>query len=127
MKTINGAKDVYELVREPLFGEEQEYCIAITCNLANNLIAVNWLTAGTDKAVHISPKMIARKAILDNATGVVIVHNHPSGDVNPSKEDIVQTTKLRDALNLFDICLMDHVIVADKSYFSFADDRVTNE
>ena len=60
------------------------------------------------------------------ACGVILVHTHPSGNSTPSTADIDATRKLREALKLFDIKLMDHIIIGDGQYYSFADEEVTD-
>lgn len=59
-----------------------------------------------------------------DAKGVIVCHNHPSGDIAPTKSDIKQTETIKKALDLFSLCLVDHIILGEKSYFSFADDTV---
>ncbi len=61
-------------------------------------------------------------AVESTASGVVIAHNHPSGQIVPSEQDKIITKKLKDALKLFEISLLDHVIIGDQVYFSFSDD-----
>ena len=61
-------------------------------------------------------------AILGNASGIILTHNHPSGNLQPSKQDDVLTEKLRDAAKLFDIRLLDHIIISDCGYYSYLDE-----
>ena len=121
MKEITKAKDVFELMCESLKDMEQEYCIAITVNNANILQGIHWISCGTDTSVTISNKMIAKKAVCDNASGVILVHNHPSGNPKPSIADIKSTEELRNGLDFLDISLMDHVIIAGDKFYSFVE------
>ena len=81
-------------------------------------------SGGLDSIV-IDNRMIVKEALLKSATGVIIAHNHPSGNCMPSSSDIQQTQALAKALNFLQISLVDHLIIADDSYFSFADEKIT--
>lgn len=125
MKTISNSRGVYDLVSKPLFGEEQEHLILVTVNSANAVTGIHWLCSGSDTSVTFSVKQVVRQAVINNARGICIVHNHPSGDPMPSIPDIKNTEDLKKALELFDITFMDHVIVSDRRYYSFSDGTVT--
>lgn len=83
------------------------------------------LSKGTIDHTAIDCRTVLRNALLLNASSFILLHNHPSGDPNPSKEDISFTDKLRKACSLIDINLLDHIIVGDESFFSFAEDTTT--
>ena len=125
MKKVNGSADVYELVSEPLKNEIQEKVLLITVNKANEVKGVHLMAMGSDTQVVMPLKLIARQALMDVACGVILVHNHPSGNVRPSSADIKETERLKKALDVLDISLMDHVIVSDGKYYSFADEKVS--
>lgn len=124
MSSINNSADVYQLVSEPLQNEIQEKVLIVTLNRADEVQGVHLMAIGSDTEVVFPVKLIARQALMDVACGVIVVHNHPSGNVRPSSADIKQTEKLRDALRLLDVSLMDHVIVGKGKWFSFADEEV---
>jgi DNA repair protein RadC len=65
-----------------------------------------------------------RHAISHLASGIILIHNHPSGQLKPSRQDIGLTQKLKEGASLFDIKLLDHLIVTDNSYYSFADEGI---
>jgi DNA repair protein RadC len=69
-------------------------------------------------------RIILKNAVLLTASGVIVAHNHPSGNLNPSESDIKITTKIKEAGNLLDIQLLDHLIIYDSDYYSFADNGV---
>ena len=69
----------------------------------------------------IDPRIVIRRALDRNASGIVLVHNHPSGNAYPSEQDILNTNKVQLAASYFDMRLLDHVIIADTSPFSFAE------
>ena len=91
-------------------------------DIRGNIISFDdCLFKGTINFTAFSPREILQTALLCNAYAVLLVHNHPSGDPNPSKEDKNVTENLRQALRLFDMKLTDHLIIGEKDFFSFAD------
>lgn len=123
MRTVKSSADVFAIVSEPLKESIQEKVLLLTLNKANAVIGVHVMAIGSDTQVVMPTKLIARQALLDVACGVVLVHNHPSGNVRPSQADIEQTEKLRKALNCLEMNLLDHVIVSDGKWFSFAEEE----
>lgn len=123
MKEIRNSADVFAIVSEPLKESIQEKVLLLTLNKANAVIGVHVMAVGSDTQVVIPTKLIARQALLDVACGVVLVHNHPSGNVRPSQADIEQTDRLRQALHVLDMNLLDHVIVSDGKWWSFAEEE----
>ncbi len=88
-------------------------------NKRNILIADEFVDAGTVDKIAIYPREIARMSLLHGATAIILVHNHPSGDPTPSKEDIEITMKIIEALAPINVTVHDHVIVAEHNHFSF--------
>jgi DNA repair protein RadC len=88
-------------------------------NKKNILIADEFIDAGTIDKIAIYPREISKMALLHGAAALVLVHNHPSGDPNPSREDIEITNRIIEALNPISVSMHDHVIVAEHSHFSF--------
>lgn len=123
MNNIRNSADVFAIVSSPLKEQIQEHVMILTLNAANDVIGTHVMAVGSDTAVIIPKKLIARQAVLDVACGVVLVHNHPSGNVQPSAADIRETGQLKDALNTLEINLVDHVIVSGGKWFSFADEE----
>lgn len=123
MNNIKSSADVFAIVSSPLKDEIQECLGVITMNSANDVIGLHWMCKGSDTAVQMPVKLILRQALMDVACGIVLVHNHPSGHVQPSAADIKQTEKLKSACDLMDISLMDHVIVGGDKWYSFADEE----
>ena len=81
------------------------------------------VSKGTLTHTSIDNRTILRRALLCNAVGIIILHNHPSGDPSPSSADIKFTRSLHRACSLIGVNLLDHIIVSDKSFFSFADEK----
>lgn len=99
-----------------------EECWIMYLNRGNRLIAQEKLSSGGLGSTVMDTKMILKKAMGKLASSIILVHNHPSGNRTPGKEDIIQTQRLKEAAKACDICLMDHLIIAGNSYFSFSDD-----
>ena len=126
MVQISNSYDAANLFKALIKYPEQEELFVCSLTAARHVKDFHFVGLGTDAAVCISPKIIAKPAVLDMAAGVIICHTHPSGNPRPSKADIEQTEKLRKALQLFDIELTDHIIIAGDQYFSFVDEAVKN-
>lgn len=109
---------------EQLRHEEQEYLICMMLDMKNHLLGEITVTKGTVNASLISTRELFIEAVKFHAVNIILVHNHPSGDPRPSKEDRKVTAKVRDAGNLMDINLMDHIIIGDKEYFSFRQENI---
>jgi DNA repair protein RadC len=101
--------------------EVEEFWI-LYLNRANKVIGKFRVGIGGVTGVIVDTKIIYRKAINLMATGLILSHNHPSGNLKPSQQDIMVTNKLKEAGKHFDINVYDHIIVAGSQYFSFADE-----
>lgn len=115
---IKSAKDVFKEVRF-LINKRQEYIVALYLNGRNQLISKKVLFIGSVLSSLIKARDIITYALLNNAVNIILVHNHPSGEVKPSPEDIKITNRLAKILNLVDLNLIDHVIVGKRGYHSF--------
>lgn len=80
------------------------------------------ITVGSISSTIVDIRRIVKQALLCNATRIILFHNHPSGNPLPSKADIAETEKLKKACDLFDISLIDHIIIGDDCFYSFADE-----
>ncbi len=99
--------------------KKQEYFRILFVNKKNVLIGDELLSRGTVDRIVVFPREIAQQALLHGASAVILVHNHPSGECSPSKEDIEVTQKILAALKTINIEVHDHIIVAHNNYFSF--------
>ena len=97
----------------------KEMFYVLYVNKSIKLLSILRLSEGSDSDTCVSVKQILQGAVLQNATGVILVHNHPSGNVQPSKEDISLTNQIKKCLKMFDIELIDHVIISEYDTFSF--------
>ena len=90
-------------------------------NNSNKVLSKDQLSKGGITATLVDVRLLFKKAIEISAVAIIICHNHPSGNINPSAEDKVLTKKIKEGGLSLDIKLLDHLIITEKSYFSFAD------
>ena len=124
-KTIISSKDVYLLATKTLqayfSGHDREEFIIIGLDGKNRLQFLNSVSMGCLTSSIVHPREVFKPAILGNAVSLILCHNHPSGDPTPSQEDISITSKLVAAGELLGIKILDHVIIGDDRFISFAD------
>jgi len=118
---ITNAADVFELLKDEMRAEAQEVMKVMCLNTRNEVIGITEVSRGTVSSSLIHPREIFRTAILSNATSIIMVHNHPSGDPKPSDDDISITRKLTKASEIIMIEILDHVIIGEK-YYSFKEE-----
>ena len=119
---IKGSTQAAGFLREDLRAlAREESCILLLIS-AKLPLAKKMITVGTIKSTQIDHRRIIKEALLTNATAIILFHNHPSGTPTPSVADINETNKLKKACDIFDISLLDHIILTDESYYSFADE-----
>ena len=107
---------------QPLFaGLDREQFLICGLDAKHRLIGINLVSTGSLTLAIVHPREVFKPLILMNAGAWLCAHNHPSGDITPSGEDRVLTKRLREAGELFGIPLLDHLILADDRYYSFAD------
>lgn len=121
---LSSPQKVFNIMQPITRDLDHEECWALFLNKANRLIAKEMISSGGLDSTIIDNRMIIRKAIDKKAAAVILVHNHPSGSALPSRADIAQTQALNRALKTCDLSLLDHVIIARDSYYSFADERM---
>jgi DNA repair protein RadC len=113
---------LYETVSHLLLDKPKEYFFIIYLDNKLKLIKTELLSVGSSSSTVVDVKIIAKEALKLNARHFALAHNHPSGTISPSIEDQKITNKIKTALELFDIKLIDHIIVGNQTYFSFADE-----
>lgn len=119
---ITGSKDAYNCIFPELCDKTTEEFWIILLDRSNGVIKKQKLSHGGLTGTVVDIRETFRYAIENKATGIIVCHNHPSGNINPSDEDKKITSKLKDASKLMDINLLDHIIFGENSYFSFADE-----
>ena len=118
---INNESTVYELVKDELASSDREMLLSIMLTVKNDLIGVETVSIGCIAASTTTPRDVFKSAILANAVSIIVCHNHPSGDLKPSAEDIKLTMQLIDAGELLGIKVLDHLIVSNQGYKSLRD------
>lgn len=116
-KRIGNAEDAHSHLKD-LSESPQEIVKALYLNTQNEVIGNYIVSKGTVKSTLLSAADVIRPALLCGASGIIIGHNHPSGETSPSSEDIKMTEKLKEACNLMDIKLLDHLIIGDDNFTS---------
>lgn len=122
--SITSAGMVYRIMIPHMKGLDHEECWILLLNRANYVIHKEMIGLGGITSTTVDTKIIMKKALDKKACGIILVHNHPSTNPRPGKMDIDVTSSLRKASQTLDISLIDHVIISDDSYYSFAEDRV---
>lgn len=124
LENINGIKIknssiIYEYYKNILETKTQEYFYCIYLDSQKRIIKDKILFIGTLNYSLVHPREIFKEAYLVSAASIICLHNHPSGDINPSKDDIILTKELSEVGNLFGIPIIDHIIIAKDNYYSF--------
>ncbi len=120
--TITKSKDIALFLQAQLAYKSHELFIAIYLNNAQKILHHEIISEGGMTGTVADPRIIIKKALAYNAASIILCHNHPSGSLKPSKEDESLTKKIKEAALLFDIKVLDHIIVSSEGYFSFADE-----
>ena len=124
---INSTTTVFETYKSEFVDSKQEKFCALYLDTKKNVISFKVLFKGTlDKSI-VHPREVFKEAILLSASGVIVMHNHPSGDVTPSKEDIEVTNSLIYTGNMLGIKLVDHIIFGKNKYYSFFESMNNNK
>ena len=121
---ITSANDAYQLMKPELLDLNHEQFWIILMNRANQVIKKQVISMGGVSGTVADPKIIFKFALEQLASSLILVHNHPSGNLRPSDADIRLTRKLRRAGEMLDIPVLDHIIFGDQGYFSFADESM---
>ena len=126
---IKSANDAYTVLRKALLTQDEidqdkEHMIVLGLMRNNNIKFVDIVTVGTLTGTLVHPREIFRRAIINAVSSVIIGHNHPSGNRQPSREDIAVTQKLREAGKIIEIELTDHIIFTHEEFYSFANEGI---
>lgn len=121
---ISNSGDVRDVMLPVMKALDHEECWVILLDRGNRHIGKIRISSGVGDSTAINAADIVRKALEKGAAGIILVHNHPSGNPMPSKEDVRQTEFLKEAAAACSIDMLDHIIMGDVSYYSFADGKV---
>ena len=122
--SVTKAKDIAAYLRAQLQHKNHEVFTVLYLNISNKILHHEISSEGGITGTVADPRIILRKALEHEAVNIVLCHNHPSGSLKPSRQDEELTQKIKEAAKFFDIRVMDHLIVSDEGYFSFADDGI---
>lgn len=121
---VSSPRTVFRMMLPHMKGLDHEECWILYLNKANYLISKECISSGGLDSTTLDSRIIVRKAIERKASGIIVIHNHPSGSAMPGNADIQATRQLERALKTCDISLLDHVVIAESSYYSFADEEL---
>ena len=116
---LRSPKDVINFISEEFSTLDREVLGILNLNSQNQVINMNIVSVGTINSALVNPREIFKSSILSNACAIIAIHNHPSGDVLPSKEDILFTSQLVKVGKMLGIEVIDHIIVGEDKYYSF--------
>lgn len=122
---ISSSRDAHEVLKRTWNDSTIELCEqfkVLFTNRANKVLGVFEVSTGGIAGTVADPKLIFVAALKAGATGIILSHNHPSGNLQPSQQDINLTRKIKEGGRLLEIQLLDHLIITSESYFSFADE-----
>ena len=121
---IKTSEDVVKIYRPKLQDLPVEEFHIILLNRKNRILSMQKISEGGTTGTIVDPKVVFKKAIDHLATAMILVHNHPSGNKMPSNADLDITKKIKSFVELIEITILDHIIIANDNYFSFADENV---
>jgi len=116
--SIKTPDDVYKLMRRRMNGFDREHFYSLLLNTKNVVITIELISIGSLNASIVHPREILKPAIANSAASIVLVHNHPTGDPAPSREDVEFTRRFAKCGELIGIQLLDHVIIGSESFAS---------
>lgn len=125
-KRMTSPTDIQEYLERvmQLSQKTEEYFVVIYLDTKMTAIGYHIVAKGSLTSAIVHPREVFKGALLANARGIIAAHNHPSGCVEPSDNDINTTKRLQEAGNILGIDLMDHIIIGDKRYYSFKEESV---
>lgn len=118
---LRSSHDVLSYLSLNLRDRSREVFMVIFLNGRNQILAVEELFEGTLSTSAVYPREVIKRALRNKAAALVFVHNHPSGNNQPSKEDLKITTRLKEAASAIDVVVHDHIIISGDDYYSFSD------
>jgi DNA repair protein RadC len=121
---ISASTDVAGWLRAHLQDRQQEIFVVVFLNRANKIIDMKTISEGGLTGTIADPRIILKQALERNAVSIILCHNHPSGSLKPSRADEELTAKIKQASILLDIKVLDHIIVSEDGYYSFADEGI---
>jgi DNA repair protein RadC len=121
-KAVRCSKDIYDIFRSKLMDLPYEEFWVLLLNQSNKVIDTVRISTGGIAGTYVDVRLVLREALLRHATQMAVVHNHPSGNNQPSSEDKNLTSRISKSSDVMNIRLLDHVIICESCYYSFADE-----
>jgi DNA repair protein RadC len=121
-KKVNDSRSAFKYFQPFFFDLQHEEFHVMLLNRSNRILDIFRHTTGGTHGTVVDVKMLAEKVIQNRASGIILAHNHPGGNLKPSEEDKKCTQRVKNALEFFDCKLLDHLIICNEEYFSFADE-----
>jgi len=121
---VKSSRDAYNIMRRQFLDLNHEEFWIMLIGRSSKVIAKELVSKGGLSGTVADPRVIFHMAIQHQASGIIMIHNHPSGNLKPSREDLSLTKRISDAGNLLDIKVLDHLIITDNGYYSFGDEGV---
>ena len=121
LRRVRDARDIYEAFRAHFEPADREEFLVVLLDGCNQILGFNVVSVGSLTASIVHPREVFKPAIIGSAASLVLVHNHPSGDPEPSAEDRALTDRLRGVADMVGIKIIDHVVIGDGVFVSFAE------
>jgi DNA repair protein RadC len=121
---VRSSRDIAQYLQASLKDYNYEVFAVVFLNRANKINHFEIISKGGITGTVADPRIILKKALEEDATSIVLCHNHPSGNLHPSRADEELTKKIKDAAGYFDIKIIDHIIVSEEGFYSFADEGI---
>jgi DNA repair protein RadC len=123
-KKITSPQDFFELFNPLMIEQPGEVFLVAWLSSSNRVIGFDIISSGNLNSSIVHPREVFRRAVVTNCASIILAHNHPSGNTDPSNEDISITKKLIEVGKIIDIPIFDHIIFAENSYTSFVERRL---
>lgn len=121
VRKVKDPKDIYTLIKRFLDDADREKLYVICFDTKNQPTNISLISIGSLNSSIVHPREVFKVAILSNAASIALAHNHPSGDISPSREDILITERIKRAGEMIGINLLDHIIIGDEKFSSLKD------
>jgi len=121
---ITSSLDAFKLLNKKLSDLPHEEFWILLLNRANSVVKMECISQGGISGTVVDVRLVLKPAIESLASGIILCHNHPSGQLKPSEQDVSLTKKIKESTRLMDINLLDHLIIGDQKYLSFADEGI---
>ena len=120
---IRSARDILPFVKNYSI-QQKEHFLCITLNGSHEIIQIRIVSIGTINRTIVHPREISSEALMENAAAIIVCHNHPSGNCEPSEQDIETTKIIKCSADILGIPLLDHIIFSENNYFSFVENKL---